>query len=85
MERVIGLWTFLVAWLGWYCAVLAPNTAPGRILHAAIISAFVGATLNLLNWIPLPPGFKDRAVWIFRVLGNFAVPFAVSLTAGAMG
>ena len=79
--RVMILWIFLVVW-GVWGFILVPSVA--EIAVALQISVVVGSILNVLNWIPYPYT-EDRVcrlAWAGRLIGNYAIPFAVSLTSG---
>ncbi|MCB0218382.1 MAG: hypothetical protein KDH09_01690 [Chrysiogenetes bacterium] len=78
MNRVIILWGLLLAWALWCIGFHDYST--GELNTALIVCAIVGTVLNTLNWEPQPKAARDQLTWVLRVAGNFAVPFAVSLT-----
>lgn len=79
--RVMALWALLFIWFIWACT-LTPSLK--EVMIAMRISAVVGSILNILNWLPYPhsEGNICKIAWAGRLLGNYAIPFAVSLTSG---
>lgn len=81
--RILILWVMLGLWALWTCSLFG-SIEPREALISLKISLFVGTILNVLNWVPYPCSERAmcRVAWFARLLGNYAIPFAVSLTSG---
>lgn len=78
MKRVAILWVLLVGWAIW--CIGFQDYSSSQLKTAVLVCITVGLILNVLNWEPQPKAAREQLLWILRVAGNFAVPFAVSLT-----